>query len=256
MVGIEAGRDDEQLGGEFTQRRQQLVRHGRAEGGRSRAAREGHVDDVARHPRLLARARTRVEVRLVAGAVEQVRVVPEAVLRAIAVVHVEVHHGHALQAMPFTRMQRGDGGLVEDTETHGTVGLGMVAARARGAEDVPGLLLHHVVHARAGRAHAAQHRLQRARRHDRVAPVQHLVALARRERPHLVHIVRRVDVQHLLEGAEWRITPDGGNEVGRLQRGQHGLQTLGGFGMVRSGLVVEAGFVGVDQGAHGMRVSS
>jgi hypothetical protein len=65
--------------------------------------------------------RCREKRHLVAGDEERARLVPQDVLRAVAVMHVEIDHRDAGQAPPFQRMQRADGDVAEEAETHGRV---------------------------------------------------------------------------------------------------------------------------------------
>ncbi len=84
------------------------------------ARRERHVDRVAGAlalADLVDVARARVERVLVRRHVEHVRVAQEHLLRAVAVVHVPVDHGDALEAAR-ARVRGGDGHVVEQAEAH------------------------------------------------------------------------------------------------------------------------------------------
>jgi hypothetical protein len=164
--------------------------------------------------------------------------------------HIEIDHRHALHAVPAARMQGGDRRLVEDTEAHRALGLRMVATGPRGTEHVARRAGHHVIDAGAGRADAAQDRLERARRHHGVATIQRPMALRRCDRLHPGYIVAGVHQFHLLHTAERRLAPDQVGEVRRLQCLLHGQQTLGRFRVMRAGLVAKAGVVAVDQRGH------
>ena len=72
-------------------------------------------------------------------AIEEIAVRPENVLGAVAVMDVEIDDRHPLGIMADAGMECGDGGIVEQAETHGAAGFGMVAGRADGAEGVVGL---------------------------------------------------------------------------------------------------------------------
>ncbi len=48
-------------------------------------------------------------------------------LGAVAVVDIEVEHGDALKALVVDGVLSGEGGGVEEAESHGAVGLGVVA---------------------------------------------------------------------------------------------------------------------------------
>ena len=76
---------------------------------------------------------------LMGRAVEQILVGPERGLGAVAVMHVEIDHRHALGAVLGAGMQRGDGDDVEQAEAHGAGRLGMMARRPHGAEGIVGI---------------------------------------------------------------------------------------------------------------------
>jgi hypothetical protein len=81
------------------------------------------------------------------------------VFGAVAVVHVEVDHGHPLQVVALQRVLGRHGHVVEKAEAHGLVTAGMVAGRAHGAEGVVQLAaITASVAARRRRPRAARHR--------------------------------------------------------------------------------------------------
>jgi hypothetical protein len=67
---------------------------------------------------------------------------------------VEIDDGDARQAAPFQRMQRADGDVAEEAETHGAGLLGVVAGRAGGDEGVPGSTVEHGIDGSDHPAHA------------------------------------------------------------------------------------------------------
>ena len=67
---------------------------------------------------------------LVGRGVEHARIVEEDVLRAIAVMHVEIDDGDALGAELALRLARHDGDGVDEAEPHRPLALGVVAGRA------------------------------------------------------------------------------------------------------------------------------
>ena len=93
---------------------------------------------------------------------------PEDVLRAVAVMHVEIDDGRALEPVALLRVARRDRGVVEQAEAHRPRRLGVVAGRAHGDEGVRRLLVHHLVDREHGAADAAQRRLEAAGRHRSV----------------------------------------------------------------------------------------
>ena len=64
-------------------------------------------------------------------AVEEVAVGPEDVLRAVAVMDVEIDDRDALGIIAGARIVRGDRHIVEEAEAHGAARFGMMAGRAR-----------------------------------------------------------------------------------------------------------------------------
>ena len=74
-----------------------------------------------------------------------VRIVPEDVLRAVAVVDVEIDDRDALGAVYRLGVTRGDGRIVEETKAHRRRDFRMMARRARGDEGVSDLPGHHLV---------------------------------------------------------------------------------------------------------------
>ena len=92
-------------------------------------------------------------------AVEQVLVRPERILRAVAVMHVEIDHGHALGAVLCAGVLGGDGHVVEQAEAHGARRLGMVPRGTHGAEGVVGGARHDLVDGVDRGAGGAQRRI-------------------------------------------------------------------------------------------------
>ena len=97
---------------------------------------ERHVDRVSPATTLAGLhqgAAARVERVLVDRAVEHLRLAGEAVLDAVAVVHVPVDDQHPFITEVPARPAGADGDVVEQAKAHGLVALGMVA---RGADQV------------------------------------------------------------------------------------------------------------------------
>src|SRR4029078_8106445 len=117
-MGIETGRDQEKVGGEIVQGRQDARQHRFAEIVAVIAWIERCVEDVA-DARLTQCAGAGKERHLVGRAIEQIFVGPERCLRAIAVMHVEIDDGNALCAMGCADMERRNRHGVEQAEAHG-----------------------------------------------------------------------------------------------------------------------------------------
>ena len=88
------------------------------------------------------------------------RVAPEDVLRAVAVVDVEIDDRDALDAVGRLGVARGDRGVVEEAEAHRRRRLGVMAGRPRGDEGVVDAPAHHFVDREGRAARRAQRGLQ------------------------------------------------------------------------------------------------
>ena len=133
---VEAGRDDDQLGAEFLQLRQDYVFEGGAEFGAAVLRGQRRIDDGVVLAALAAGAGAGKQRHLVRRAIHHRRVGPEDILRAIAVMHVEIDHGRAGDAVFALGVTRGDGRVVEEAKAHWLVDLGVMAGRARRDERI------------------------------------------------------------------------------------------------------------------------
>ena len=167
-------------------------------------------------------------------------------------VDVEVEDGDALDRAARQGMDSRDGDAVEDAESHGRRGFGVMAGRADGAEHTPLACAPLIVEGQVdpgdrctgGRAH----RSQRAGAHERVGIKAHQ-AFGRRKAFDGIHVVRVVHAGDLLasclggrDGFEIR------EQSGLVQVFQNGLQTGGTLGVPRPHLVVKARRVGNECG--------
>ena len=119
-------------------------------------------------------------------------IVPEDVLRAVAVMDVEIDDRDALGAVGRLGVTRGDGRIVEEAKAHRRRDFGMMAGRARGDEGVSDLLGHHLVDCEYRAPCRAKGRLERAGRHRGVV-VDGRAPLRRRPRADRLDIVERMD---------------------------------------------------------------
>jgi len=81
------------------------------------------------------------------------------VLRAIAVMHIEIHHRDAPQPVHHPRLLGADCDIVEDTEAHGDVALGMMSGRPHGTKRILELARQHRIDRGRHGAGGAQRRL-------------------------------------------------------------------------------------------------
>src|SRR5258708_4134796 len=151
-VGVEAGGYDDKLRLKSRERRQNHELEGAAEFLAAGSGRKRHVDNVVGNTGFIRPAGARIERRLMSRAVKQVRIAGEHVLRAIAVMDVEIHHRDTLQSVNGPCMQRADSNIVEQAKTHCARGRGMMARRAHGAERILYLPSHHQIQPPANRA--------------------------------------------------------------------------------------------------------
>ena len=88
----------------------------------------------------------------------------EDLLRAIAVMNVEIDDGDALDAMLGASIGRSDGNIVEQTKAHNAVAFGVVAGRAYLAERVGDARhrIHHSIDSEKAGAGRPAYRLPRA----------------------------------------------------------------------------------------------
>eukprot|EP00968_Pinguiococcus_pyrenoidosus_P012688 scaffold1130_cov195-Pinguiococcus_pyrenoidosus.AAC.49 len=154
--GIEADAEDEEVRVEPAQggchsHFQDLPKHGGAISGAQR-----DVEDVAIHTGDARIACEGVRVSLMRTAIEEIGVVPEARLDAVAVVHINVDHGDPLHAVGVPGVLGRDARVVEEAEPHRPLRLGMVARRPAEAEGhaIPTAVnpQHRRIHRRTGPA--------------------------------------------------------------------------------------------------------
>ncbi|MNV35487.1 hypothetical protein D3C71_1269350 [compost metagenome] len=247
-MGIEAGRDQQQLRAEVVDRRQHLVGPDIAEAEATTARRQQDVADVA-DAALAHAARVREQPGLVGAVVGHLGVGLEDRLGAIAVVHVEIDDGDALQAIFVTRIGGSDGHVVEQAEAHRGAGGGVVAGRAHRAEGDRVFAEHHRIH----RGHTGAGRMQGgAGRAGRGHGVH--VDQAQRLGLRLEHQVDQfavVDPGQLAQLCRRCLAPVQRVGEGRVQGVEHHLQALRGFGMATAGIVLQTGGVGENQHAGG-----
>src|SRR3546814_4690761 len=86
------------------------------------------------------RAGAGIERALVGRGIEQVRIAPERRLGAVAVMHVEIHHRDAVEAVHRACMQRADSDVVEEAEAHGAVRLGVMARSEEHTSELQSLM--------------------------------------------------------------------------------------------------------------------
>jgi hypothetical protein len=212
--------------------------------GRRRAGerRERHVDAVAAHTVLLCPAGTGEERRLMGRAVERVGIILDQLLGPVAVMHVEIHDGDARQPMHRARVPRTDHDVVEQTEAHRLLVLGMMTRRTHGAEGVADLAAGDRIDRTDHGAGGAQGRPAGPRREDGV------VVDADPLRPgkcceHGIDVCTGVHPPDLFQAGKRRIPAVKEMELLRLQRAQHRAQPVGRFRMAFPGVMLQTGRV-------------
>ncbi len=199
------------------------------------------------------RAGAGVERHLMRRAEEQILVGPEDVLRAVAVVDVEVDDGDALGAVLFAGVEAGDGDVREDAKAHGAGALGVMAAGADLAEGVRGAAGDDLVDGMQAGADGAECCFPGARREDRIGIEAHgflarsrarvldhvEIGLRVRQRNCTFDIVaqRCLDTYEVVEQVVAKHLVDGAHAIGAL-------------GMAGAGVVVDEAGVGDQEGGH------
>jgi len=141
-VGVETGRNQDQLGSEGIERRHPALVHHLADHVAPGARRQRHIDHVFRR---MVGTGVRVERMLEEAAHQGAMIVGQDLLGAVAMVHIEVDHRHPREPVHRQRMARRHGNVVEETETHRVGRPRMVTGRAHRAERVSERPAHHLV---------------------------------------------------------------------------------------------------------------
>ena len=186
---------------------------------------------------------------LVGRAIHHRFVGPENLLRAVAVMHVEIDDRGARDAVLLLRVARRDGGVVEQAKAHRPRGLGVMAGRARGDEGVGRLFGQHLVDGEDGAADRAQRRLERAGRHRGVGVEPHHAFLGRGVAD-LDDVVHRMAQRDDLEVRHRRLLARQRLELFRLQRLLDGAQPVGPLGMAGRRQMFKASGVADQESGH------
>ena len=173
-------------------------------------------------------------------------------MRAVAVMDVEIDHGHPLGAMSGAGVQRRDRDRVEQAEAHGPRRLGMMAGRAYGAESVVGFACHDLIDCVDGGACCAQRRLPASRRDDCIGIEPFMVALGNGGADHL-HIGLRMQALDDGEVSERRLLALQRPKRRGGERIVDGAQTIRLLRMTVARIVQQAGGVGEEEGGHQSR---
>ena len=99
VMGVETGRDDDEIGRERLDARQDHGLHRLAEGFAAVARPERRIDDLVMLAALADRSGAGIVRHLMGGSVHDGRIVPEDVLRAVAVMDVEIDDRDPLGAV-------------------------------------------------------------------------------------------------------------------------------------------------------------
>ena len=237
-VRIEPGRDDQELRVERRDRRQDVVGPRGAERGAAGARRERHVQHVARCAALGGQAGAGKAGMLVRRGVEEPGDGPRRVLGAVAVMHVEIHHGNPFQPPSRHGVPGGDCGRGEQAESHRVGAPRMVAGWAGGDEGGPCPTLHHAIDRGHRAAGGSQGRLDRTGADQRVAAVERHPRAGRRGEPQdRRHVVRVVDETELFRRGARGLLARQGSEGRIVEGGENPPQPLGRFRVPGAGVV-------------------
>src|SRR5579872_1882904 len=250
-MGVESRRDDDQVRPETFEARQKRDIEGLAERCAAVAGAQWRVDDLIMLAALVDRASAGKERHLMGRAIHRVLVAPENVLRAVAVMDVEINNGDALGAMDGARVARRDRSVVEEAEAHRRLGLGVMARRAHRDESVGAAPAHHRVDGARRSARGATRRLERSWRHRRVG-VEATQALLRRGALDRGEIRLGMDAQQRLAADQRRRLAREQRKALLLKRPLDRLDALRAFGMAIARVMVERRWMREQDRRHGV----
>ncbi len=247
-MGIETDGDEEEVGREIVERRQDATFEGVAENFAAVAWLQRRIEDVA-DAGFAERACTGKERHLMRRAVEQLLIGPERGLRAVAVMHIEIDHGHSLGAVLGARMERSDGDIIEKAEAHGARRLGMVPGGTHRAECVGHISRHDLIDG-VERSTCGAERCIPAPRRDHSIRVEPVVIVLRNLGFDHLNIGLRMQTLDVGETGERCFFPLQHLERWRVERIVNRAQAISTLGVTVAGIVFEAGWVGEKQGRH------
>ena len=139
VMRVEARGNDHELGSVFIEPRQDAVLESGLELVAVVARAQRRIDDGIVFAALADGAGAGKQRHLMRRAIHHRLVGPENLLRAVAVMHVEIDDRNARDAVMVLRMARGNGGIVEQAEPHRPRRLGVMAGRPGRDKGVGGL---------------------------------------------------------------------------------------------------------------------
>ena len=171
--------------------------------------------------------------------IKQVGLVPERRLGAVTMVDIEIDHRDSADAVDCSGMGRGHGNAVEQTESHGSAGFGMVSRGANRAERPPMGTRNHLVDGCNDGAGSPQGSLAGAWRKDRIGvDLGPTVAWHRSE--NVVNLGPRMDPLNLLDRRVRRRPALQPAEIGGFERSHDRPEAVGSLGMSGTGVVLRA----------------
>jgi hypothetical protein len=175
----------------------------------------------------------------------------EDMLRAIAVVDIEIENGNAFQAQNIERLRGTHGDIVEDTETHGKVAFGVMARRSHGTESVLEFAFDDGTHRRRDGTGRAQGRIAGTGREHGIA-----IKLALPDHgnggKNFVDISEGMDAAELFAAGFRRLAPVESGIDRIIEEAKDRHQTLHALGMPLPGIVVQASRMRIEAGRHGL----
>ncbi len=167
-MGVEPGRNDDELRCKAVEPWQDLIGHDPPERGRARPGAQGQVHDRAMRAGVAVVAGAGVKGGLVGRDEQNAGVVLHKVLGSIAVMYVEVDDGDAGETMMVERVSGADGNIAKKAEAHRCLGLCVVTGGADGAEGTGRLAAHHGIDGAGHCPRRAPCGSERAGRHVRI----------------------------------------------------------------------------------------
>ncbi len=162
---------------------------------------------------------------------------------------VEIDHGHAGEAVHLARSHGANRGIVEKTEPHRPLRLGMMARRADSAERVVGVFCDDRIDRGDDRAGSAQRRFSRCWGQHRVGIDPDMAGFGDGAE-NTLDVPPRMDTRQILARSLRRFAALQAGKFRIVERRQDRPQPGRRFGVMPARVVVEAGWVGIKECRH------
>ena len=194
---------------------------------------------------LVRRPRARIKWRLMGGTEQNARIVLDQILRAVAMMHVEIDNRDPFQPVMVQRMLRRHSDRSKKTKPHRRLAFGVVTGRAHGSKGIGNLAAQNQINPPHDSTRRPIGRSQSPNRHMRVG-IKRAPALARGGVADGIDVALGVDAQQIIVRDKRRIHTA---QIHFHKRAQHCIKPRDLFGMTGRGDVIIAISMG-DQGSY------